>query len=227
MRRWRNVSETLRFLRHPAALALTVLLAGQAAAFYLLPKNENAPPAPAMKAFPAQLGSWRVIGEFPLEDEVSKVLRADDTLNRVYASLDYPVNLSLFMAYFRSQKSGVAPHSPKNCLPGSGWAPLSSEVVDLALPGRPEKLQVNRFIVARGTDKTLVLYWYQTAHRAIASEYEAKIWLVLDSLRYRRSDTAIVRVVAPLPEAGRDQIEKATAEFIAAAYPYVRAQIPK
>ncbi len=221
------MSESLRFLRHPVVLLLSLLLVGQACVYYLLPKSENAPDAPQMKLFPASLGSWKMVADYPIEEEVQKVLRADDTLNRMYASPFSPAGLSLFMAYFRSQKTGVAPHSPKNCLPGSGWAPLSSEIVRIAVAGRAEPLEVNRFIVARGTEKTLVLYWYQTAHRAIASEYEAKVWLVLDSLFYRRSDTAIVRVVAPLPEGQEGVIDKVTTDFISAALPAISAQIPK
>jgi EpsI family protein len=216
----------MRFLRHPAALAVSLLLVAQAAAYYLLPKAEYAPAAPPMAAFPSELGGWRMVAEYPVEEEVQKVLRADDTLNRSYVSAGQ-VPLNLFMAYFKSQKTGVAPHSPKNCLPGSGWAPLSSEIAMVQIPGRSEPLEVNRFIVARGTEKTLVLYWYQTAYRVIASEYEAKVWLVIDSLMHRRSDTAIVRVVAPLPEGREGEIDKLTAEFISAAFPAVSRQIPR
>jgi EpsI family protein len=214
-------------MRHPAAILVSLLLAGQACAYYLLPKSEQAPAAPLMRNFPAQLGSWKLVAEYPIEDEVRKVLRADDTLNRVYSSPSSPAALNLFMAYFRSQKTGVAPHSPKNCLPGSGWAPLSSEIIRVTVVGRPTPIEVNRFIVARGTEKTLVLYWYQTAHRAIASEYEAKVWLVLDSLRYRRSDTAIVRIVAPLPEGKEAEVDRITTDFISVALPAISAQIPQ
>lgn len=220
------MAEALRFLRKPAAMAVSLLLVAQAAAYYMIPKAEYAPAAPPMAAFPSELGGWRMVAEYPVEDAVQKVLRADDTLNRSYAS-ENGVPLNLFMAYFKSQKTGVAPHSPKNCLPGSGWAPLSSEIAQVRIAGRSEPLEVNRFIVARGTEKTLVLYWYQTAYRVIASEYEAKVWLVIDSLLHKRSDTAIVRVVAPLPEGREDQIDKLTAEFLSAAFPAVSRQIPQ
>jgi len=221
------MAEILRFLRQPAAMLLSLLLVGQACAYYLLPKSELAPEAPAMANFPAVLGEWRMAADYPIEDEVQKVLRADDTLNRVYSAPGSPVAVNLFMAYFRSQKTGVAPHSPKNCLPGSGWAPLESRIISIPVAGRLGAVEVNRFVVARGTEKTLVLYWYQTAHRIIASEYEAKIWLVLDSLRYRRSDTAIVRVVAPLPAGREAAIDKVAAGFISAALPAISVQMPR
>jgi EpsI family protein len=195
----RAVANLGTFLRGPAVAALSVLLVAQAGAYYLLPKAELAPPAPPLSGFPTTLDAWHATVDVKLEDEVLKVLRADDTMSRMYQRPDSPFAVSLFMAYFRSQKSGAAPHSPKNCLPGSGWAPLSSGTIAIDVPGQPEPVEVNRFIVGKGTERTLVLYWYQTAHRVVASEYMAKVWLVLDSLRYRRSDTAIVRVVVPVP----------------------------
>lgn len=221
------MAETLRFLRQPAVLLLSLLLVGQACAYYLLPKSELAPSAPPMKNFPVALGEWQMVADYPIEVEVQKVLRADDTLNRVYSSPASPAAVNLFMAYFRSQKTGVAPHSPKNCLPGSGWAPLESRIIKILVAGRSEAVEVNRFVVARGTEKTLVLYWYQTAHRIIASEYEAKIWLVLDSLRYRRSDTAIVRIVAPLPSGREEEIDRIAAGFVSASLPAISAQMPQ
>ena len=47
----------------------------------------------------------------------------------------------------------------------------------------------------------MVLYWYQGAHRAVASEYLSKVYLMWDSLRYHRSDEALVRVIVPVRRA--------------------------
>ena len=52
-----------------------------------------------------------------MEPEVKEVLRADEYITRDYAApTDQAANL--FVAYFKSQRSGQTPHSPKNCLPG-------------------------------------------------------------------------------------------------------------
>lgn len=202
--------------RAPLFIAVSVLLAAQAAAYYTLPKAENAERAAPLSEFPSNLGDWTKTVDNKIEDEVLAVLKADDTLSRVYYKQDTSLSASLFIAYFHSQKSGAAPHSPKNCLPGSGWAPLSTGMVDVDLPDGRGKITVNRFIVGKGTDRTMVLYWYQTAHRVVASEYWAKIWLVLDSVRYRRSDTAIVRVTAPIPQDDHGRAEAAAMDFVKA-----------
>ena len=55
---------------------------------------------------------------------------------------------------------------------------------------------VNRYVVEHGEDKSVTLYWYHSHNRVIASEFSAKFWAVADSIRYHRSDTALVRVMA-------------------------------
>ena len=61
-----------------------------------------------------------MVREGVIEQDEKDVLRADDYLTRQYARRrTKPANL--FVAYFQSQRAGQTPHSPKNCLPGSGW----------------------------------------------------------------------------------------------------------
>ncbi|HEX5707971.1 MAG TPA: exosortase-associated EpsI family protein, partial [Pyrinomonadaceae bacterium] len=40
--------------------------------------------------------------------------------------------------------------------------------------------------------------WYQGRGRAVASEYTDKLYVVLDSLRRRRSDGSMVRLLVPV-----------------------------
>ncbi|MFL6228388.1 MAG: exosortase C-terminal domain/associated protein EpsI, partial [Pyrinomonadaceae bacterium] len=57
--------------------------------------------------------------------------------------------------------------------------------------------EANRYIVENGDNRQLLIYWYQGRGRAVASEYWGKIYTVLDSVRRRRSDGAMVRVMVP------------------------------
>lgn len=216
-----------RFLEPRYALALSLVLALQAAAFYSTSTPEKEIAMESLAAFPRQVGAWRMVAEYPMEPEVQNVLRSDDSLSRGYATADNRKGANLFIAFFRSQKTGAAPHSPKNCLPGSGWAPLDSGTLTVEVPDWPEPITVNRYIVARGDQRTLVLYWYQTAHRVVASEYLAKIWLVLDALRYRRSDTSLVRVVAPVENDSGQPGESVAEEFVREFFPHIRAALPR
>lgn len=210
------------FLNGRYALPLTLLLALQAAAFYSTSTPEMALEPPDFTAFPREVGSWRALADYPVEAEVQEVLRADRVLNRSYVKAGSQQAANLFIAFFRSQKTGAAPHSPKNCLPGSGWAPVEAGTLTVNVEGWPEPVTVNRYTVARGGEKTVVLYWYQTAHRVVASEYLAKIWLVLDAVRYRRSDTSLVRVTVPPGEG-----DEGAAEFVRDFFPAIRAALPR
>ncbi|MBM3774776.1 MAG: EpsI family protein, partial [Acidobacteria bacterium] len=202
----------------------SLILASQVALFYSASREDAALKSRPLSGFSTGLGDWRFEREIPLEPEVVEVLRADDTLNRLYSKPGAAAGL--FVAWFRTQRHGQAPHSPKNCLPGSGWIPSSSGVLELAVPGEPRPIRINRYLVSRGDERSLVLYWYQTPNRVIASEFAAKFWLVADSIRHRRSDTALVRVVIPLSGIGDREAEELGADLVRRLLPNLRNYLP-
>ncbi len=175
------------------ARVLTGVLVVQAVLFYSASHGENIVPVEPLDKLPSQVGSWRLVQQGVVEKETLDVLKADDTLSRTYYSQADNGAANLFVAYFRTQRTGQSPHSPKNCLPGAGWSQTVSGYIDVPVEQTHQTIRVNRYIVSKGDDKSAVLYWYQTPHRVIANEYDAKFWLVADSVRYHRSDTALVR----------------------------------
>ena len=208
------------------ARALTLVLIVQAALFYSASHGENIAPVQALDKLPAHVGNWFMTQQGVVEKETLDVLKADDTLTRNYGSDAEHANVNLFVAYFRTQRTGQSPHSPKNCLPGSGWSQTVSGYIDVPIAQTHQSIHINRYIVSKGDQKSAVLYWYQTPHRVIANEYDAKFWLVADSVRFHRSDTALVRVVIPV---NRDEDEKAVAtgvKFVQSVYPVLRSYLP-
>jgi len=200
----------MTFLKHPVARVLTLLLLLNGGAYYAVAlRSEAAPVVPPLATFPAALNGWTAVREFPLDPEVQALLRADDTMNRLYADSTGRHNVNLFVAYFKTQRSGQTPHSPKNCLPGSGWESVEEGRLPVTVANRAEPIVVNQYVVARGAERSVVLYWYQSHNRVIASEYAAKFWLVMDSIRYHRSDTALVRIIVPV--ADNDDVSARTA----------------
>ena len=214
------------FLKSRQARILSVVLLLQAVLFYALSHREVVPVARPLSGFPSQVGGWTLAREGVIEKDARDVLRADDLLSRFYSEKATGHLASLFVAYFKTQRTGQAPHSPKNCLPGSGWTPSSSGVVSISVPGEPEPIRVNRYVVSRGTEKSVVIYWYQTRRRVIASEYIAKIYLVLDSIRYRRSDTALVRIVVPVVDNNEEQATRIGSDFIRSFFAPLREYLP-
>lgn len=203
----------------PARL-LTAFLVIQAVAFYAFGRTESVRIVSSLATFPQELGDWKMVQEGVVEKEVMDVLRADDVVTRWYGSARHTAVASLFIAYFATQRSGKAPHSPKNCLPGAGWVPILNDHILVDVAGRQGPLEANRYIVARGNDRSMVIYWYHTRFRTIASEYQAKFYTAVDSIRHNRSDTAVVKVTIPVR--GNQTEEQATEmakEFIRAFYP--------
>ncbi len=136
-------------LKRPA-LVLSALFLLQSAAFHELSRRtEVVPPAKPLAAFPSRVGEWRMLHEGAIEQDERDVLRADDYLTRQYAAPGGKT-ASLFVAYFRSQRAGQTPHSPKNCLPGSGWSWSVSDTIRVNIAGRAQPIEINRYVVSKG-----------------------------------------------------------------------------
>lgn len=188
------------------ALILSALFVCQGAAFYGISKrSEVIPRAKPLSGFPAVIGDWRMVRENILEQDERDVLRADDYLTRQYAGPGKTA--SLLVAYFQSQRAGQTPHSPKNCLPGSGWAWSVADTIPVSIASRARPIEINRYIVSKGDERAVVLYWYQSRDRVVASEYRAAAFTAWDALRYNRTDTELVRVVTPVTQSGVEFIQ--------------------
>jgi len=218
----------VRFLNSRYALWLSALLALQGAVYYATASRpELTPPVGPLVSFPAALPGWLMVQDFPVDPEIQAVLKADDTLNRLYATPSRNALAYFFIAYFKTQRTGATPHSPKNCLPGSGWEPVESpQTISVKIAGRETPLVANRYVVGRGDQKLAVLYWYQGHGRTIANEFSAKFWLIADSIRYRRSDTALIKVQIPVGEGDSAAAVRTAVAFLQAAYPALSNQLP-
>ena len=206
---------------------LAVMLLASAGWFLHSRKGEVVPRHQSLEAFPRQLGDW-VGTSLETPKEISQVLGTGDLLSRNYlnASLSSSA-VNLFIAYFPSQRIGDTIHSPKNCLPGAGWSPLASSKIAISVPGEPP-LEVNRYLVAKGAERALVLYWYWAHGRAIASEYRAKYYLVKDSIRLNRSDGSLIRMVHELKEHENATVaEQQMVSLIGEVLPRLEPYIPR
>jgi EpsI family protein len=201
-------------LQNKYARILTVVLLAQAALFYATSRGENVPVVRPLRDFPHQVGGWTMVKEGYVDEETQAVLKADDTLIRFYARSTMEMPPSLFVAFFKTQRTGKTPHSPKNCLPGSGWEPSREDYVTIAVPGVEQPIEVNRYMVSKGEERSAVLYWYQHPNRVVASEYRSKFFTVADAIRYNRTDMALVRVVVPVRGGDEAAAQKTAVEFV-------------
>lgn len=214
------------FLSSRSARILTVVLLAQASLFYGFSRRENVPPHKPLNLFSLNGSDWNMVQNVDIDQDTLDVLKADDLFSRIYQNRQTGDIATLFVAYFATQRTGKAPHSPKNCLPGSGWAPSQSGTIDIPVPGAAKPIRVNKYVVSRGQNQSVVFYWYQAHNRVIASEYSAKIYTVADSIRYNRSDTSLVRVVVGVNDGNVAKATTTAISFVQAFFEPLKQYLP-
>ncbi|KIX13279.1 exosortase C-terminal domain/associated protein EpsI [Dethiosulfatarculus sandiegensis] len=139
-----------------------------------------------------RLGLWHGVGpDVDLDERTLGLLKPSDFLLRDYVN-PRGQNIAVFLAYFGLQEEGRIIHSPRHCLPGSGWQISSRKQIDI--PGNNGPYKVNHLIITNELQKLSVLYWYQGRGSIEANEYKERINLLLDGLTLKRSDGALVRL---------------------------------
>lgn len=181
-----------------------VVLLAAGLLFRSISHGEAIPLRQSFSAFPLQIEQWSG-RQFEMETKILEILRVDDYILRQYRD-SQGLPLELYIGYYKSQRQGATYHSPKNCLPGSGWTFLHTGKTHLqveAWTGPP--VEINKFVIQKGLDKQLVLYWYQDRGRIITSEYWAKLYMMWDAIVRHRTDGAFVRVTVPFTVDGEER----------------------
>jgi EpsI family protein len=211
---------TLRFIF--AAL----LMASAAGFLWAHGGNEVFRSRPEWQQFPMQLGGWTGTDVSIDQDTLDK-LGHGEFLHRVYQDAGKSPSIDLFIAYYPSQRTGDAPHSPQNCLPGSGWTPVRNERILLAMPGH-EPFPANRYLIANGDSRQLVLYWFWAHNRGVASEWWAKYYLVKDAIQMNRSDGSLVRITTPMYHGeSADAAQQRILPFVRSVLPLLNTFVPE
>ena len=182
----------------PFLAAIAVVVAVAVGSEYAPPVQDIYPNRESFVTFPDQVAG-RTGHRAGMNPEYLDVLQLDDYLLSDYVGADSAV-VSLYMAYYKAQRTGQSVHSPKSCLPGGGWVMTEfgqHEVSGVAIAGQP--LVVNRAIVELGNERQLVYYWFQQRGRVSTSEFAVKWYLLRDGLIRHRTDGALVRLTTPLP----------------------------
>ena len=190
-------------------------------------RTEETPPRIPFSRFPLAVADWRGRAAPDFDPQVMAVLGVDEYVNRIYARNDQEAQL--YVGYYHSQREGSQIHSPMNCLPGAGWLPVTTATASLAIGPSGERAVINRYLIQKGLDKRVVMYWYQSHGRVVASEYWSKVYLVLDSMRMNRTDAALVRVIVPVDDnrpAPETSADDAALDFAGKIAPLLERHIP-
>lgn len=198
------------------------ILLGASVLLHSLRHGETIIHRKALAELPYNFADWTG-QEHPLQDRIIQAVSVTDYTNRIYVNAS-GTPVQLYVGYYASQKTGDTIHSPKNCLPGSGWDPVHSAYLSIVLDGG-RTIVVNEYVIQQDLNKQMVFYWYQTHDRVIANEYSAKFWMVADAISRNRTDGALVRVITPI-EGNEDDARNRLLHFTQLLFPKLNGILP-
>jgi len=191
----------LQFIRPSAALVAGALMMAGITVFWgvVEPQREavviNRDP---FVLFPREIGDWQSGAPQSLESSVARVLGADDYHAVSLTRSDAAARVDLFMAWYKDRSRGGT-HSPEVCLPAGGWEIAEIESQNVAYDTVPGGVfSLNRTIIQKGVDRMLVYYWYEHRGQRTASDFTAKLHILMGTVLAGRQDSAIVRLITPI-----------------------------
>jgi len=194
-----------------------------AALFVFLHKDVQVPVARPLEEIPLRLAGWTKIEETRFSEAVLKQLRPTDYLYRVYADAERrPV--SLYLGYHGGGPESGPIHSPKHCLPGSGWLNISERSKTLTIGD--DEVRLVEAVYQNGGQREMFLYWFQVKGATLTNEYALKLAEITNSIFYNRRDSAFVRVSVPHREGATD-VQALGEQFVRDFYPHIKAVLPR
>jgi EpsI family protein len=148
----------------------------------------------SFNAFPTEIGQWSYVSKQTFGPDVIEMLGTDAYIDYIYRSAKNE-QAEVLVSYYSSMHEGKQFHSPKNCMLGSGWETLKNKQVKINWRGKPA--YVNYMLVTKDKQTLSVLYWVQGRGRLMASEYQERVYRVIDGFTKKRSDGAFVRITLP------------------------------
>jgi exosortase D (VPLPA-CTERM-specific) len=148
--------------------------------------------------FPMKIRNWTGSSTM-LDPVVERSLAADDYMSAYYARGKDAAGIDLFASYYVNVGDGTGIHAPEICLPGQGWEIFSLEPAEISLEGTAfGTVTLNRAIIQKGLEKSLVYFWYEGRGRSIANDFVTRFYVVYDSLTRQRADGGLVRIITPI-----------------------------
>ena len=205
------------------AVSITTLLIALLA-LQLRSQGEAVPLRKGFDTFPVVIGPWQGREATRFDIEILNILKVNDYLMRRYVDPSGR-SLWLYIGYWDTQRKGAQMHSPRNCLPGSGWEPVEASIVKVAVAGG-RSIDVNRYLIQKDAQQEVVFYWYQSQGQAVAGEVAAKVGMVKSAILRNRTDGALLRVSSPVYRTVGETSDLLVA-YIQTMYPVLSEYLPE
>ncbi len=202
---------------------LLFILLGVAAVYVYTRSEADVPINQPLASFPHRSGDWKMTGQARFDERVLAVLLPTDYLSRTYED-SQGRRLSLYIGFHNGGPESGPIHSPKQCLPGSGWNRLSEKVRHVTVNG--VDVPYVSAIYQKDTEKQLFLYWFQVRDQILTNEYALKLAMVKDLVLSNRRDSAFIRLSVMATD-GVDKASEVGEKFIRDFYPAIREALPR
>ena len=206
----------MRFYFVYIALAFTAL-------FVAFHEDVYEPVFKPLAEIPQHLTGWSMIDETRFSAAVLEQLRPTDYLYRVYSGDDHRA-VSLYLGYHGGGPKSGSIHSPKHCLPGSGWHIISENVKTIIVGDKD--VPVVESVYQKDGQRELFLYWFQVKGKPLTNEYVLKMAEITNSILHNRRDSAFIRISVPHREGDVGAL-KLGEKFLEDFYPHIKAVLPQ
>jgi exosortase D (VPLPA-CTERM-specific) len=207
-----------------ATLALCAVLCGLTLSRTLVDRTEMVPNRTPFIAFPSILNGWQATPLAISEDEL-KELRLSDYYLADFRNDEDHTTVNLYIAYYESQRTNSSIHSPSNCIPSGGWAIMSEQIIPV--PVNSMTIPVTRLMIAREKSKLLVYYWFQGRGRILNDQYAAKWFLLVDSIKKKRTDGALIRLsTTMIPDEPEEKADRRLRTMMESFFPIIDNYVP-
>lgn len=157
-------------------------------------QDSPAPLSRPLSQFPAHIGEWSMTDQVFFNPDTLAFLRPTDYLFRRYERQNGD-RVDVYIGYHDGGQSSGPIHSPKNCLPGSGWLEVFSRPLGVDLAGRPAR--VTEALYGKGGDRQLFLYWFVVGDAILNNEFALKAMEVINAIRFGHRNAAFIRISLP------------------------------
>ena len=184
--------------------------------------RSTVPVSKPLAEFPSVCREWRMTSQTRFSDNILNILMPTDYLSRTYEGTDGK-RIALYIGYHDGGKKSGDIHSPKHCLPGSGWQQISTAHMELAEP--LGAINLVKAVYEKGGSKELFFYWFQVQDKTLSNEYALKVSGIKNSIFLGRKDAAFIRISVPFEENEKEATTTGI-DFVHDIYPLIRDFIP-
>lgn len=209
-------------MRNRLRFYLVYLLLIAAGIFVYLHEDVSVPANKPLSEIPTKHNGWVMTGQARFDERVLEVLKPTAYLSRSYVN-ESGQQVNLYLGYHGGGPDSGPIHSPKHCLPGSGWLELGDEKA--SLPVGNQQISLVRAVYQKEALKELFLYWYQVRGETLSDEYTLKFKEISNSILHNRRDSAFVRISVAF-EGNQSSAVAVGEEFIRDFYPSIAKVLP-